>query len=222
MHAVYLFYVKTDNIDENIRVFEDWCGSKCDENNWMMPLCAINSKGESRILAEDNDWRSRDETARELLTETYPVKTKKTAEQIASEIQSTATIEDFKVLAWLIVASDVKEFTPKKYPQRKFFENKNIINLYPDIKEQFLENMRVVIADLYSNVPQFGPKPVDVFLASYMRSTLTFIYENIFNSLNPPFIDRGTPYKYRCFDLTGYIDDVSPDGESILAVDIHT
>ena len=221
MHGVYLFYVETSDIDENIRVFDDWCDNKCDENNWMMPLCAINSKGESRILAETNDWRARDKAARELLTETYPVKTKKTAEQIASEIQSTGTIEDFKVLAWLIAASDVKEFIPKQYPQRKFFERKNIINLYPDIKEQFLENMRVVITDLYSNVPHES-KSREAFLASYMRSSLTFIYENILNSLNPPFIDRGTPYEYRCFDLTGYIDDASPDGESIMAVDIHT
>jgi len=72
LHAIYLFWVPTNDLEELISAFEEWIAKNGDENNWYMMLCAINSKGETKLLAEEGDWRGRDHTAAELLRMSYP------------------------------------------------------------------------------------------------------------------------------------------------------
>ena len=122
MHATYLFYAETDDLDELIEAFREWAERNCDENNWYQELCAINSRGEKRKLAPPGDYRGRDIVAEELLKTTYPTENM-TPERIANALHGDgATLEDFKVFAWLIVAADVQLYLGEDSPEYDFFK----------------------------------------------------------------------------------------------------
>ncbi len=202
------------------------------QNNWYMMLCAINSNGETKLLAEKGDWRGRDQTAEELLKMTYPKFSMGKRELLAAIPPTRATVEDFKMFAWDIVAWEFSCFIPKEYPEFKFFEKfKDIISNFSNNEElarSFLKYALSSIQKLYSELSvdaYLDEKPGENadYLWGYRRQRLVWMFEHLLrDSELRPFIFDGTPYDYRCFDLRYYFDKDEWNGESVLAVDIHT
>ena len=202
------------------------------QNNWYMMLCAINSEGETKFLAERGDYRGRDQTAEELLKMTYPKFSMGKRELIASIPPAHATVEDFKMFAWDITAWEFSCFIPKEYPEFKLFKSlKNVLSNFSSNEELtrwFLKYALSSIQKLYSELDvneYFDEKArenVD-YLRGYERERLVWMFEHLLrDSELRPFIFSGTPYDYRCFDLRYYFDRDEWHGESVLAVDIHT
>ena len=197
-----------------------------------MMLCAINSNGEAKLLAEKGDWRGRDQIAEELLKMTYPKFSIGKRELLAAIPPTRATVEDFKMFAWDITAWEFSCFIPKEYPEFKFFEKfKDIISNFSNNEElarSFLKYALSSIQKLYSEIDvdacldEKARENVD-YLQGYERERLVWMFEHLLrDSELRPFIFDGTPYDYRCFDLRDYFDRDEWTGESVLAVDIHT
>jgi len=220
-HAVYLFYAKTDDIDAVVSAFETWIDERGDENNWWMLLCAINSKGESVNLADEGDYRGRDELAEYLLKMSYPVYGGDEG-IIVSKIHGHATIEDFKMYAWDIAANEMSYCIPRSYPEYEFLDkikdHMNKFNSMKELENAILNTSLSAIRKMYSNI-NFEPKK-DPLTSD--RRHLVWMFETILECPRlRPFVLYGTPYDFRCFDICDYVSG-SKNGETILAVDIHT
>jgi len=215
MHATYLFYAPNADIDAVVEGFTEWIERNGDENNWYELLCAINSHGETRELATRGDWRGRALLASKLLSVRYT--TEPTPEKIAGALHGKTTFEDFKVFAWVIAGYEVCFCLERDDPALSFFSERGIARLYPNVRRPFLEKLLEVVRREYNKARVDLEKN---WMMSYRRRRLALIFENLKSARNPPFIDEGTPYDFRCFDLTGWVDE--GPGECILAVDIHT
>lgn len=219
MHAVYLFYAKTNDLDEIVEAFDEWINDRGDDNNWYTSLCAINSKGQVKIFVDDRNHRGLKKKAEELLKINYPIYVKNES-VIVSKLQGYATIEDFKMFAWDIAAYELSMCIPKEYQEHGFlYDLKKYMCRFRDIKE--LEHgvsyaVLSAIKTMYSEVDPQNPVP------SYKRRRLVWLFENILMCPNlKPFVSDGTPYDFRCFDITDYISEKKGE-ESILSVNIHT
>lgn len=223
MHAIYLFRASTDNIDEVITAFELWIEEVGDDNNYFELLCALNSKGERRLLATKGDWRGRDEVAEELLRTIYP-SSDATPEEIASHLKGEATLNDFKEFAWELCEYEICSlYTTIIKSADKIKIKGKCLGEFGDKKDR-AQNFIARFTELVKEVERELGRSISVtddLLLSYQVRKLFELYENLKHAKNLPFIENGNPYEYRCFDLDGFINEKAGQ-ETILAVDIHT
>ena len=198
MHADYFFYVPTKDINKAISAFESWAERHCDENNWWMLLYAVNSDNERRVLAEEGDWRERDKYAKEM-------------------VARDPTIETVWKGAWLACAWEVG-FSEEEMEE---LVKRNLNDMAPFFLVKLLEKIKEAYDELLPRLicgEQLGI--YDHWLRKRRTSYFEEIFEVYHTSGKPPFVFRGTPYEFRAFDLTPYVDE--EDGVTILVVDIHT
>jgi len=200
VHANYFFYVPTWDIDEAISAFESWADENCDENNWWMLLYAVNDRGERRVLAEEGDWRGRDEYARE-------------------KVAQKPTVETVWKEAWLSCAWEV-DFSEE---ERKELAEKRLNDIAPFFLVKLLEKIREMYNEL---LPKLICGETLNDYEHVLRKRRTRYFEEIFEIYRtsygkPPFVFYGTPYEFRAFDLSFYLDE-KKNGTTILVVDIHT
>jgi hypothetical protein len=58
-------------------------------------------------------------------------------------------------------------------------------------------------------------------IESFDRLHIVWMFEKVVQARNPPFVENGTPYNARAFNLLAYTTGERV-GESILVADIHT
>lgn len=203
MHADYYFYAPTKNIDEAVSAYEEWAKECCDENNWWTMLYAVNSDGERRVLTEEGDWRGRDKYA-------------------AAEISKGPTVETLWKKAWKACAWEVELFEEWEWDEA----DKIPLERWPAF---FLTTLLEKIREMYDELlPNLICGEESDLWKHYLRRRRTRYFERIFFDLhlyhdgNPPFVKEGTPYDFRAFDLTPYVEEEDDEAVTILVVDIHT
>lgn len=210
MHAIYLFYTKTDSIETIIERFEDWADVRCTANNHYQMMYAVNSKGDQRILVEDGDRRGRDKTAKKFIKE-------------------EDTVEKMHRFAWECVLYDCGAFRselnsvvgrPTTKRGRKIADKVENMPL-DEIGDWFLKEVQGRIIEAYS-IGWNGSASTEGFrrrsMVKYFEALLDL---KRYDSGPLPFAERGDPTDFRAFRLW-LSEDMEKDGESILAVDIHT
>lgn len=212
MHALYLFWASTGDLKSILEGFNCWASENCDENNWHTMLVAVNSEGDYLILSEE-----RRSEAEDILKTRYPLDNPTPAE-LACRIHNIATVRDLKKLAWFCTFSDVVFYAPdcvRKDLEAAFHRDVVVNMTLEELNKYFRAVMLKAVRKMYR---YWSEQPLD----SFYRMKLVWILEKIVQSMHPPFVDDGTPYNARAFNLEWYTGGHEDGGESILVADIHT
>lgn len=227
MHAIYLFRGFTNDINKVVDAFYSWIEERGDSNNWYDLICAVNSNG---------DFVSFNENYNKAITKILDVPYgEPTPEEIALRIKGEPTINDFKRLAWEICIYEVAELyvsimsNAKKIksgaPYRKFF-TKNLKRFKfknnSHLAEQFIKTFKLLVVEVEKELGYSISITNDILL-NYKIRKLFNLYESLTLEIETlPFIIHGTPYDFRCFEISHLLDVKNKNEETILAVDIHT
>lgn len=212
MHALYFFWAPTRDLKSIVEGFEDWASENCDENNWYETLLAVNDDGDYMILTEDRRGEAED-----VLKTMYPLDNP-TPVELACRIKKIATVRDLKKLAWFCTFSDAIFYAPdcvRKDLEVAFDKNVVVNMTLEELNKYFRAVMLKAVRKMYR---YWSEQPLD----SFDRMKLVWILEKIVQSMHPPFVDDGTPYNARAFNLEWCTGGHEDGGESILVADIHT
>jgi len=219
MHATFSFLLsldRSDDVEAQARsCFDSWQEHHCDENNWY-ELMTLVVQGESakdhRIfqMATDKDWRGRDSL-------------------FGGVVKKQESGEDVWTWSWKFaletIAIDMGISGPQIMlgPVTDMHEERQrcAAMSFDDLVLHIHSKLPTLISDGFRSLGLPPEKRTfDVEEWDLFEKTRHYMFFRQI-STHPPFSDSGTPYDYRCFDLTGHGEG---DGEpnAILFVDIHT
>lgn len=228
MYAVYLFRALTNNISSVVDAFHHWIDERGDSNNWYNLICAVNSNGDFASFSTDVDYSW-------LTTRTLDIfNDEPTPEYIASRLKGELTVRDLKKLAWKICIYDVvdlyttimsmakniksgepfREFLSENLKKFKFNSNRCLAR-------QFIKTFKHLVLEVEMELGRTISVTENILL-NYTVTKLFKLYEVLsLETKTLPFITYGTPYDYRCFEISHLLDVKNKKKETILVVDIH-
>jgi hypothetical protein len=200
-------------------MFEEWIERNGDDNNWFEPLFGVNSKGETEILASPGDWRNRDSKAKSLVEDTRTP---------PEETDRPINIDDAKCFAWICVAVDslpqlsAYALGQPKGKEKEIREEMERLTL-EEWPEWYMDMAIPKLKEMYNRLDTGTVLNEEEDPDKFDRKQLSTAFEKLHIALNYydkrlPFAEGGTPYEYRAFRLFG----ADGEGETVLAVDIHT
>ncbi len=200
MHSRYVFLARgTRDLSDVKWEFDTWLGENGDGNVSGRAMFALNDEGDSEVFVDD--YKGLDELSKELL-ERYP------------------SVEMLKRYGWLCTVEESLFSFPEYDDELKEAVETDVLrDLELDrIGAWFIELALDKVRDLYIGL-ELGDE--ELLKSSYRRLTLVRYLENFVYygpHLELPFMDQGSPYHFRCFQLM----DSDGEGETVLVADIHT
>ncbi len=217
MHAAYSFLVTVDPKasaaglrEAAISRFEYYIASFGDENNGWEPMALILRDGRVLNLAEEDDWRERDEWAKNFLDE-HP----NGAERYDAAIR----------FALGCVVGDLLDFPNIGIgPESDDAKNEKARREGMTDDELVAHTRKAAATMLMESFAQLAKDEKDPdSLGSYRRRKLATMLDHLSECAVTPFSTCiGSPYDYRAFDLRADPTEAPGENCAILVVDIHT